>query len=456
MWDDHELTLNRHAIAAVRAPAGGQSKALSNRKVTAVDLLAGRTYTLQLANRNADRQAPRHPIRLAVHDEAGALVATATLGNHTGQPNYAMTFVATRSGTHYVVAVGNTGELQLHAEGIPPGPATETDGSDARAGATDLGDITDVDGPRLSFKNIRDAGEGVAYCRFTLTHPKRMSLALKLLNANAELELEDLNGEVICTRENFHAEGEWMWVTLHPGTYYARVDIPTDGDHVFVLRYRVSAADPNALEVIDGQSIAPRQRFTIPAFAFGANYRTGTPAEPGHGSTFRISLGTVSTGELPGHRHRYRLIGGNELEFFELDERTGELFFIGSEADVNDGTSDFDLIVRASDGERSVDKPVPITIARVLEPLEFGTRSKQPVSAASIKSPHGPRISLGTVSGVPPLAFPVSYRLVSGNEAGLFELDEATGELFFNGTTEDFEKSEGGFQLAVRAEVNRN
>ena len=49
------------------------------------------------------------------------------------------------------------------------------------------------------------------------------------------------------------------------------------------------------------------------------------------------------------------------------------------------------------------------------------------------------RISLGTVSATDPDGGSVTYSIEGGNAAGLFEIDAASGELFYTGGGEDYE-----------------
>ena len=61
------------------------------------------------------------------------------------------------------------------------------------------------------------------------------------------------------------------------------------------------------------------------------------------------------------------------------------------------------------------------------------------------------RISLGTVSATDPEGGSVTYSIEGGNAAGLFEIDAASGELFYTGTGEDYETGSTSFELTVRA-----
>ena len=45
----------------------------------------------------------------------------------------------------------------------------------------------------------------------------------------------------------------------------------------------------------------------------------------------------------------------------------------------------------------------------------------------------------------------LSYSIEGGNASGLFEIDAASGELFYVGAGEDFDAGTGSFELAVRA-----
>ena len=44
----------------------------------------------------------------------------------------------------------------------------------------------------------------------------------------------------------------------------------------------------------------------------------------------------------------------------------------------------------------------------------------------------------------------VSYSIEGGNEAGLFYIDAASGELFYTGTGEDYESDATRYELTVR------
>ena len=61
------------------------------------------------------------------------------------------------------------------------------------------------------------------------------------------------------------------------------------------------------------------------------------------------------------------------------------------------------------------------------------------------------RISLGTVLATDPDGGSVTYSIEGGNAAGLFEIDAASGELFYTGGGEDYDTGSTSFELTVRA-----
>ena len=61
------------------------------------------------------------------------------------------------------------------------------------------------------------------------------------------------------------------------------------------------------------------------------------------------------------------------------------------------------------------------------------------------------RISLGAVLATDPDGGSVSYSMEGGNAAGLFEIDAASGELFYTGGGEDYETGSTSFELTIRA-----
>ncbi|MYF68537.1 MAG: cadherin repeat domain-containing protein [Proteobacteria bacterium] len=420
MFEHHELAPGPQRFLAHTLRFACRATRLGDGEVTAVELVAGRAYTLQFVECIVRYGTPRYPSCVAIYEAAGTLLAGAMNGSGENCRNGRLTFTASRSGIHYVVTVGHRDHLasfkfSLVEAALLATPA-EPEAESAFSGGANLGDITALDASGVPIAHFHGAGKGIAVVRFTLTEVRRICLALRLPDTEAELGLEDAGGTVLCRRKFADASGEWVSSTLNPGTYGVRVEMPDDTNRTFALRYRACAAE------------------AIPVAARG------------------VSLGAIPVGEQGTDWLRYRLVGGTDTGFFELDERTGELFFNGSEEDFQDGLVKFKLTVRASDRERSVDQTVVVSAAAVPESPAYGADA---VSDYLSLADYCTRISLGTVFDRAPVDIPLRYCLIGGNEAGLFELDEATGELFFNGSAEDFELIRDRFRLSVRTKNHR-
>ena len=421
MFENHELAPGPQRFLTHTLRFACSATSLGDGEVKAYELVGGYAYTLQFTECIERYGAPRYPSCVAIYEAAGTLLVGAMNGDGENRRNGWLTFTASRSGTHYVVAVGHRDHLASFkftvTEATSPATPAESEAEPALSGASDLGDITGLEASGVPIAHFHGAGKGIAVVRFTLTEVRRICLALRLPDTEAELGLVDTGGTVLCRRKFADASGEWISATLAPGTYHARVEMPDDTDRTFELQYRACAAE------------------AIPVAARG------------------VSLGAIPVGEQGTDWLRYRLVGGNDTGFFELDERTGELFFNGSEENFRNGAAKFKVTVRASDTERSVDQTVVVSAAAVPESPAYGTDA---VSDHLSLASYGTRMSLGTVFDPVPADVPLRYCLVGGNEAKFFELDEVTGELFFKGSPEEYELIRDRFRLSVRAKIHRH
>ena len=272
-----------------------------------------------------------------------------------------MTFTPTASGTYYIAAGAygsNRGTYELEV-------TDKSAADDTRAGATDLGDITELVGPRFPLGTVDADGDGVDYYRFTLTEAKKVGLGLRRQDANADLFLEDADGTVLYSSTNSGTANEAIEETLLAGTYYVRVQSQEAGENAHVVRYGVSAPDAVDLAALQQQS----DTATNAAPAFGQQGYTFDLAENADGSTDRVSLGTVAATDPEGVSLAYSLVGDGGS--FEIDETSGELFYKGSGEDYESGTTRFTLMVRASDGSETVDTTVTVNVTAENETPAF-------------------------------------------------------------------------------------
>ena len=326
----------------------------------------------------------------------------------------------------------------------PPQTQAPADADAVRAGATELGDITGLAGPAFPTGRLDGGADAVDYYRFTLSEAKGVHFGLRQQETNADLILEDEGGVVIASMTTAGTANEELPRTLLAGTYFVRIEAKEAGASTYVFRYGVTAADPEALERLLQEENAGQ----VPAF--GQQDHVLALAENADGSTSRVSLGTVSATDPEGAALAYSVVGGNEAGLFEIDAATGELFYAGSGEDYESGSTPFDLTVRASDGTQSTDTAVTVNVADVDETPTFGHQGYA-FDLAENADGGTNRVSLGTVSATDPEGVALAYSLVGGNEAGLFGIDAASGELFYVGAGEDYETGATSFDLTVRA-----
>ena len=122
--------------------------------------------------------------------------------------------------------------------------------------------------------------------------------------------------------------------------------------------------------------------------SFGQQGYTFALAENTDGSTDRVSLGTVSATDPESATLSYSLVGGNESGSFEIDAASGELFYTGGGEDFESGSTQFELMVRASDGDQSADTAVTVNVTDVEE--------ADSESLVSVSEPGGSDLPEGT------------------------------------------------------------
>ena len=274
--DDLSDTVNTAGAVGVGGTATGAIDFPGDRDWFKVELEADKSYRFDLAGTGTD--ALIDPYLRGIHDASGDLIADTTDDNGGEGFNSRVTFTPAAAGVYYVAAGGNwpgTGAYTLSVAEVQTGNSREQDsqqqtsgeqGSDetgddagntvrqeeapvasdsdaARAGAAALGDITGLDGPRFPRGTLDGDGDAVDYWSFTLTAAKEVGLGLRQQEKNADLYLEDAEGNVLHESARDGTANEWLAATLLAGTYYVRLEAREAGESSYVFRYGVSAPD---------------------------------------------------------------------------------------------------------------------------------------------------------------------------------------------------------------------
>ena len=220
-----------------------------------------------------------------------------------------------------------------------------------RASAKSLGDITYQWGARFPRQTVDgEAGER-DWFTFTLTQAKEVGLALRQIEVDAVLTLEDADGNVLYSGTGADADNLWVSATLLAGTYYVRVDVLEAGQDDYVFRYGVTAPDAAEVERLEAERAAA-QALPEPeeeedesaqpnaAPAFGQQTYAFDLAENADGSTDPVALGTVSAADPEAAPVAYSIVGGNADGLFEIDGSTGALSYRGTGEDRESGTDE--------------------------------------------------------------------------------------------------------------------
>ena len=333
MPDDYSADRFTTGTVAVGDTATGNIGSNGDGDWFAVELVAGRTYVIDLRGSPTDDGTLSDPYLRGIHDSDGNLIPRTTNDDGGQGYNSRVTFTATESGTHYIAA----------------------------------------------------GAAGVYFGRGTY-----------------EVEVTDTSPPIV-------------------------------------------APDPDSEDPLDTQEQVQQQ-----PPAFGSQFYGFELAENTDGSADRISLGAVSATDPDGGSVTYSIEGGNAAELFEIDAASGELFYTGGGEDYETGSTSFELTVRASDGDQTTDTTVAVNVTDVAEAPAFG-QAGYGFDLAEDTDGSANRISLGTVSATDPDGGSVTYSIEGGNAAGLFEIDAASGELFYTGGGEDYETGSTSFELTVRA-----
>ena len=396
-------------ILALGRKAAGRIAAAGDRRWFAVALEVGRAYTFSLTLDGAENMAPQGPCPLAVYGATGVDLADAARAACDGRA-CRVTLTASHSGPHHVAVGAHPGDIsgfELRVDQAAP-DVSESRLERLHTPVVDLGDITEFDDLGWLTRCRPDEVETAACFRFRLTHTRRVAFGLDRAGTRAGMRLMDGGGHTVRRGERPGEGGEWFSAALFAGAWSLRVQ--SDPGAGSLLRYRVSGFDARP-------KMTPDSR---PRTTAGLTIMDGTA----------------------GSKRDFQLLGGNEDRLFEVHELTGEVFLIGAEEDIPYGTAEFELTVRASDGTGFTDHPVAVSVTNLPEEAFEATAAT--------------RVPLGTVCAPHPQGLPRRYVITGGNEAGLYDLDERTGELYMVGSPEEWATKPDLHELKIQVLLDRH
>ncbi|MYG26582.1 MAG: hypothetical protein F4213_11245 [Boseongicola sp. SB0677_bin_26] len=280
MADDFKAGTSTTGTVAVGGSATGDIERKGDIDWFAVELVAGRTYVIDLEGAGAGTGTLGDTMLWGLFDAAGGRVAKRSRDGGEGN-DARMTFTATESGTFYIAARGqrkddtgtytvrvrdqdaatqtpsvntNTPQVLEQTSGQQQAPQPPADPDATAAGAADLGDLATLG--RAVRKDSVDGGDDVTdYYSFSLGERQTVTLSLRGQDADADLYLEDGAGTVLASSRMVGTRNESIERTLEAGTYYVRVAADEAGRNDYALRAK--AADP---AVVKGPGSQPQLR----------------------------------------------------------------------------------------------------------------------------------------------------------------------------------------------------
>ena len=342
MPDDYLSTTQTTGAVAVGGSATGDIETSKDFDWFAVDLVAGHTYVIDLEGADSGGGALQDPVLRGLYDAAGNRIAGARDNDGGAGRDARLTFTAATTGAYYIEARGHSNQTGDYTVRVTEWVDTDAE----RGGATDLGDITALAGLQFPAASLDGSSDSVDYWRFTLSEARRVGLGLRQQDANADLFLEDAEGNVLYSGTEEGTANEWISQTLLAGTYFVRVEAQEEGANEFKLRYGVSGANPDVVAALEQQ----QQQGTDEAPAFAEGSYAFDLAENADGGAVPVSLGLVQATDPEDETITYSIEAGDSGGLFAIDSETGALSYQGAGEDYESGTTSYELTVRASDG----------------------------------------------------------------------------------------------------------
>ncbi len=369
MPDDYTADVQTTGAVAVGDTATGNIGSNGDSDWFAVELVAGRTYVIDLRGGPTDDGTLSDPYLRGIHDSGGNLIPRTTNDDGGEGYNSRVTFTATESGTHYIAAGAagifsgrGTYEVEV-TDTSPPIVAPDPDPEDPPVAQEQVQQQPPAFGSQFYGFELPENADGsanrISLGTVSAVDPEGDTLTYSIEGGNAAglFEIDATGGELFYTGggEDYETGSTSFELTVRA----------SDGDQTTDTTATVNVTD-----------VAEAPAFGQAGYGFDL-------AENTDGSANRISLGTVSATDPDGGSVTYSIEGGNAAGLFEIDAAGGELFYTGGGEDYETGSTSFELTVRASDGDQTTDTTATVSVTDVDEPVEGNPPVADPARAAA-------------------------------------------------------------------------
>ena len=501
--EDFSAGTSTSGRVAVGETATGNIGSNGDRDWLAVELVAGRTYVIDLRGSPTDDGTLSDPYLGGIHDSDGNLIPRTTNDDGGQGYNSRVTFTATESGTHYIAAGAagvfsgqGTYEVEV-TDTSPPIVAPDPDPEDPPDTQEQVQQQPPAFGSQFYGFELPENADGsadrISLGTVSATDPDGGSVTYSIEGGNAAglFEIDAVSGELFYTGGGEdHETGS---------TSFELTVRASDGDQTTDTTATVSVTDVDEPVEVDPPVAQPDQ--STPQTV---SEPSGEDFSADTSTSGRVAVGDTATGNIAWSYFDH--------DWFAVELVAGRTYVIdlrGSPTD--DGTlrdpylhgiydSDGNFIPRTWDddggqgynsrvtftatesgthyiaagaagvfsGQGTYEVEVTDTSSTIVAPdpdseeppdTQEQVQQQPPAFGSQFYGFDLPentdgstnRISLGTVSAVDPEGDTLTYSIEGGNAAGLFEIDAASGELFYTGTGEDYETGSTSFELTVRA-----
>ena len=419
--EDFAANISTAGRIAVGDTATGKIGSTGDRDGFAVELVAGRTYIIDLRGSPTGDGTLNDPYLRGIKGPDGSRIAGVSNDDGGEGYNSQLNFTPTESGTHYIIAgaYSGLGTYEVEVRDVSPQTAQqETVNGPPAFGETSY---------EFTLAENADGGtNGVSLGAVSAADPEDSTITYSI-------EAGDSGGLFAIDSETGALSYQGAGEDYESGTtsYELTVRASDGGLHSDVTV---------AVNVTD---VAEAPAFAEGSYAFSL-------AENADGGATRVGLGEVSATDPENSTITYSIEAGDSGGLFAIDSETGALSYQGAGEDYESGTTSYELTVRASDGSLHSDVTVTVNVTDVQEAPEFAEASYA-FDLAENADGGASSVALGAVSATDPEDGTVSYSIEAGNSDGLFAIDSETGALSYQGAGEDYESGTTSYELTVRA-----
>ncbi|WP_312473279.1 cadherin domain-containing protein [Neobacillus sp.] len=322
------------------------------------------------------------------------------------------------------------------------------------------GEITVVDSTKLDYEVVKSFTLTIQVSDGKNTGETSVTINLNNLNDNTPvakdaaftIDENAANGTVVGTVTASDADGDPLTYRIISGNESAAFAIDATTGKITVadsskLDYETIQSFTLKVQVSDGTYTADT-RVTINL----NNLNDNTPVTKD--TVFTIDenaangteIGTVMASDDDGDTLSYRVIGGNDIGAFAIDATTGKITVADSGQLDYEKIKSFTLTVQVSDGTHSANSTVTIQLNNLNDNTPV---AKDAVFTVDEKAANG--TAVGTVTASDADGDAVTYTITSGNDDGIFTINETTGVITVANASRLHAATKAMHTLSIRA-----